>query len=285
MKEKKIFIIHHNADLDWVFWWAILKRAYPSAILVPMQYWDNIDIQQMEWHYVFMVDFSLAKDQMKRLNENTTFVWLDHHISAMKDMEWLEIDWIRDTKMAGCLLAHIYVTWSIDAKNPMDDAIRLISDYDIRNKESDFWRDAMVLPFQYGMREIVWLNVIKTVDILNSFCLEWWLDIIDKWEAILSYQKKLFKTRCSKAWEIDFDWYKCIALMWPKWGNSLVFDSVYDKEKHDMMVYIRYSIKDKNYTLSLYSETIDTSIVAKKHWWWWHAWASWFMCEKLPFNI
>ena len=282
--EKKTFIIHHNADLDWVFGGAVLKIAHPDAKLVPMQYWDDIDLKQFEGHTVYMVDFSLPREQMKELNDNSNLIRLDHHISSIKEMEGLEIAWDRDTKRAGCLIAFEYL-WNnhVEWCGEYKDIIQLISNYDIRKQDEN--REDITLPFQYWVRQEVWLSVDQAIFYLDTTSDAGIHDTIDAWDRILEAQRKMYKDRCSKAWEIEFDWHNCIALFGPKWGNSLVFDSVYDKEKHDMMVYIRYSIKDKNYTISLYSETIDCSLVAKKYGGWWHKWASWFMCKELPFTI
>ena len=280
----KTFIIHHNADLDWVFGWAILKIAHPDAELVPMQYWDNIDLKQMVGHKVFMVDFSLPYIEMERLNMHTEFVRLDHHISAIKEMEGLEIKGDREVKRAGCLIAFEYL-WNdyIEWCGEYEEIIQLISNYDIRKQDEN--REDITLPFQYWVRQEVWLSVDQAIFYLDTTSDSGIDDTIDAWNKILNAQRKMYKDRCSKAGEIEFDGHKCIALFWPTGWNSLVFDSVYDKEEHDMMVYIRYSIRKKQYTISLYSETIDCSLVAKKYGWWWHKWASGFMCTELPFTI
>jgi len=278
------FIIYHKADLDWLFWaWACVQDLDGIVVFEPMQYWDKINLEPMRWADVRMVDFSLPREDMERLNENTnSFIRLDHHISAMNEMDDMIIAGERDTKKAWCLLAYDFF-WCGDYRHSL--VIDLISDYDIRKKSDIQKWDDEILPFQYWTRLDVWLDLDRVFDFMDKISEDDIHDIIWNGKAVVRSNAEMYKKRCNKAWEIEFDWHNCIALFWPSWVSSLVFDSVYDKKIHDMMVYIRYSIKDKEYTISLYSETIDCSIVAKKYWGGWHKWASWFMCKKLPFDI
>lgn len=278
------YIIYHKADLDGIFGGAALLlaslRQNLNPELLPMQYGDDIHLESLKGKKVMMVDFSLPREKMEWLNENTDFYWYDHHISAMKEMEGLDIKGARTTEAAGCMIA-FQETWDDVRKDYPEiysrfhDVFSLISRYDIwDNKEENEW-NSIILPFQYAMRLEVGLDIHQAVVQLQT--IDGWDEEKEKesyidhmlniGDIVLDYQEQQREQTCKKAGDIEIDGKPAIALLSAAPANSNAFASVYDPEKHDMMVLIKYSIKDKQYTVSLYSdkENVDCSETAKKY--------------------
>lgn len=142
-------IIYHNADLDGKASAAVVKSKYPDAELIGINYGDQIDLEQFRGDLVIMVDISLAPSQMKRLNEIAgKFIWIDHHASAMSEMEKADIT-LRGLCVEG--RAACELAWSFfypDRAVPL--GIFLLGRYDVWDHH-----DPRVLPFQYGARLIL----------------------------------------------------------------------------------------------------------------------------------
>ena len=290
MEKKSIYIIYHKADLDWLFWaWACwLPHQDDIIIAVPMQYWDELPcpLEDMTGHRVYIVDFSLPTEQMEYLNTNADLYWFDHHISAIRDNEHLEIKGKRDTKMAWCRLAfHYHPEWDGTVWASHNDVIDLISNYDIRNNTDKEKRENEILPFQYGMRLEVWLDLDKVIDFMDS---QFDVSLVRmKWKVIMDNNKIQRENWMKKSGDVEIDWLKWLALLWPAGWSSQIFESKRDNKKYDMMVYITYNLTKREYSVSLYSdrEDVDCSVVAKKFGGGGHKWASWFVCNSLPFSL
>ena len=70
--------------------------------------------------------------------------------------------------------------------------------------------------------------------------------------------------------------------------NSKLFDSVYDPDKHHMMVtFVRMKLPAEKWTVSMYStrEDVECGEVAVKYGGGGHKGAAGFQCDKLPFSV
>ena len=112
---------------------------------------------------VIMCDISFEPTVMKGLIDrlNNNFIWIDHHISAIKSCpptlsyansvdDVLPVSGIRDTKFAACEL-----TWKYFFPNEsMPEIVRLLGRYDcFGHKNTD--EETKVLEFQYGARQCI----------------------------------------------------------------------------------------------------------------------------------
>jgi len=125
-------ICFHHDDEDGRASGAIVRYALGKEVhLIEINYNDLSvpwDLIEKAWK-VIVVDFSFSLEVMKKLAEARKFIWIDHHISAIKDMENVSKDWpgIRNTEDAACVL-----TWKYFFPNrPVPRAIILIGDRDI----------------------------------------------------------------------------------------------------------------------------------------------------------
>lgn len=151
--------IYHRIDLDgWMsaaivkHWWiqnhiqyfeegGILKVHNPQIESLEFIGWNHYDAipDLSEYDKVIMCDISFpfkeTSELVKRLGYN--FIWIDHHISAIKENEcimWtnkiftvpIKMRGLRDTKFAACEL-----TWKFFFPDkPMPEIVRLLGRYD-----------------------------------------------------------------------------------------------------------------------------------------------------------
>ena len=199
----KIVCIYHSIDLDGFMSAAIVKHWFNSKRLfearrivnsngtlneetldfIGYNYGQPIPYL-LEYDQVIMVDVSFPFEELKgksvsrmfqlfqKLNAN--FIWIDHHISAIKDNIGLEyindkgedtstlFNGLRNTKYAACEL-----TWKYFFPNePMPEIVRLLGLYDsFRHKGTN--EEIKVLEFQYGARAY-----IKNYEDAYSFLIE-----------------------------------------------------------------------------------------------------------------
>ena len=267
--QEPVFCIYHSKDLDGICCGAIMRLKYPKAILYGYHYGDPIpDIPK--GMPVVMADVSMPMDAMRAISENSNgeFTWIDHHVSAIKDFEdsgYQQIKAVLDTRYAACEL-----TWThFFPEHRMPSPVRMLGIYDTwRQNERMYNWDRVIMPFQYGMRSIVGLNVDAFP---KSFLSQPYLsmahfeDIIHIGDTILSYQKEQDAIACKAGafvWTIEGLTAICLNT---GVSNSQVFESVYDPEIHKIMVVFKYG--NGRWHLSFYTthDDVDVSAIAKKY--------------------
>ena len=250
---------YHKSDLDGHCSGAIVKMKYPECEMIGVDYSDKLadfEASMTGDHMVFVVDFSFSVDEMKRLNIRHKLIWIDHHKSAIEKMEECYFDGIKNIGKAGCEL-----TWEYlypDKEMPV--VVRLLGRYDVWDHTED-----NVLPFQYGMREVGY--TLPDGDIWKSLLVSNFqvIDIENKGRIILAYQQKQDEIYAKgMSFETKFEGLRAIAIN-KAFCNSKIFDSVYDPEKHDIMIV--FGINSEGWKYSLYStkKEVDVSVLATKY--------------------
>ena len=133
----KIVCIYHSIDLDGWMSAAIVKHWFNQQEVPNKEGEDCNTIDFIGYNYgqpipdlseydeVIMCDISFPKEEMLNLwaTKGLNFIWIDHHISAIKDMENVHenissgaypIQGLRDTKFAACELTWFYMNNSIN---------------------------------------------------------------------------------------------------------------------------------------------------------------------------
>ena len=167
----KTCVIYHSIDLDgWMsaaivkHWFTTVQSVYKNVeVLNFIGYNHGQPIPDLsEYNQIIMCDISFSKEEMLKLYErlNSNFIWIDHHISAIKDNVLFNLEkggnyhidyyGIRDIEFAACEL-----TWQYFFPNePMPEIVRLLGRYDcFGHKGTD--EEQRVLEFQYGARQCI----------------------------------------------------------------------------------------------------------------------------------
>jgi len=275
---------YHSADLDGHCSGAIIFKKYPECEMIGINYGDTFPWDSIEkGEQVFMVDFSLQPfSDMERLSEICNLVWIDHHISAIKEFEATpikKIDAELDNKSAGCELTWVYCF--PEELTPL--SVFLLGRYDIWDLEVH----PAIMPFQWGMRlyntlpsEKIW-DAILIPDI--SFEFADMRKIRDDGRLLLKFrdqENEKYISACS--FETEFEGLRAIAIN-RGLTNSQMFDSVWDTEKYDIM--LTFIWRKGQWTVSLYStkSAVDVSVIAKKYGGGGHKGAAGFQIKEIPF--
>jgi oligoribonuclease NrnB/cAMP/cGMP phosphodiesterase (DHH superfamily) len=330
--------VFHRADYDGVCSAAIVKKFVPDCELYGIDYGDpfpwgkvldgpQVSAAELEAgsglprRQVYMVDFSLKPDEMKRLNKCCDLTWIDHHKSAIDSCEGLGIRGIRHSGLAACELCW---TW-FDQHNGAitnellvrhfevfagrrPEAVRLLGRYDVWDAKNPDWQ--RIEAFQFGMRakpgmmnpeDPGWWTLISgecVEPILRSEL----VNTTATGRAILSYRDQEAKSLCADGAHVEYllppggpfkgqrvnqqtmeGW--CLVCLNSLQRGSWQFNSVWDPEKYDAMcVYGR--LKNGKYRVSLYStkEEVDCGAIAKALGGGGHKGAAGFICDKLPWE-
>lgn len=122
--------LYHN-DPDGCCAAAIVRRAMgPSVELHAMEIGDPVPWEGMQdYEQAVMVDYSLPPDDMRRLRDHWKLVWVDHHKTSLVILgqEMADVPGERSLEAAGCVLT--WQTFFPDQEVPR--AVELIGDRDI----------------------------------------------------------------------------------------------------------------------------------------------------------
>ena len=268
----------HKSDLDGHCSGAIVKNKYPDCEMIGVDYSDNLELFSKTFlknETIIVVDFCFNREDMEWLNDNTDLHWIDHHISAIEKMKGLECKGIREIGQSGCEL-----TWKYLHLDPMPLAVKLLGRYDVWDH-----KDAQVLPFQYGFRMFestlpdsdIWNTFLKNIPITDRNI----HNVINTGKTILNYEKKQNEIYANDmSFEIKFEGYRAIVIN-KAFTNSKIFDSVYDPEKHDIMILFGVKPGQIKYTLYSTKSDIDVSKIAAKYGGGGHAGAAGFLTSEL----
>lgn len=266
---------YHSSDFDGQCSGAIVKLRFLDCEMLPINYgdkvpWDDITVGET----VFMVDFSLPAEDMVALNQRTNFIWIDHHKSAI-DTVTPSIIGLREIGLGACALVWRYLFRNKD----LPYAVQLLAQYDVWNHTNPD-----TLPFQYGLRlrdttpgNELWRHLlIGNYEIMVS-------DVIKTGKVVLEYEKSenAYYAKAS-AFEVDWDGHKCIVIS-KLFGGSDLFESVFDPERHDMMV--SFGWLNGSWKVGLRSENGGAGDLAVKYGGGGHGNAAGFNCNELPFKL
>jgi hypothetical protein len=259
--------------------------AQPDCELIPIDRGDEFPWSIIEpGEKVFMVDYSLQPwTEMVALNMKADLVWIDHHLSAIKESETQpqhKINGLREVGRAACEL-----TWEYcfpDKMLPI--AVWLLVRYDVWDL-----KNPMTLAFQYGLR-------IYNTDPRSTF--EWEpllgmdiepykiADIVRSGEVLLAYIDQENRKYCkAAAFPMVFEGAPCIAINRAGSYNSQMFDYVWDPEKYYFM--LAFGWNKNHWKVSLYTtrDDVDCSEIAKRNGGGGHYGAAGFTCGALHPDI
>jgi len=280
-------IFHHN-DADGRCAAAIMVKWHDRGpqtsdiVFHEVDYKSKIDIDVIKkGDKVAVVDFSFLPETMAKIRERADeVIWCDHHVTA-KEYGYDDLAGYRDFSKKG--LSGCECTWKFcfpDRAIPR--AVELIGDY-------DSWRMELApacLKFYEGIKTFdtqpfhddfwsVLLNFSKQFDQDTLVDEILWIG-----KSCIKYRNNYCKDiREGYGYNTFIDGHTAFAT------NMYHFGSQGFGEKFQQYpVCIAYIHDGKKFTVSLYSETVDVSEIAKKFGGGGHKGAAGFVCEALPFK-
>jgi len=278
-KDEKIqsLCIHHN-DADGRASAAIVRMALgPDVWLHEMNYGDSIPLEKiLVSDHIIIVDFSLPKDDMLKLANYHQLTWIDHHKTSLDEMANKVDNWpgIRDLNEAACVL-----TWGYffpKTKSPL--AVRLIGDRDIWR-----WAEEDTGPFNEGLYQ---LDTRPNNDLLWGPLLNDDQSVINK---IIDDGKILRDARLRgirrsvrmRGFEVSFEGYRTLAINLR--GSGDIGQQVRDLGYEIAYCYVdNFQHESLTTFVTLYSETVNVSEIAKKFGGGGHRGAAGFHFERGP---
>ena len=294
---------HHN-DNDGrcaAYWVGKYFQGKDPVEYIEMNYDREFPVDDIkEGENVWIVDFSLEPDMMKKLLKKTKdVIWIDHHESAVEKYKDFpeQIGGLRYIGRSGALLTWYYTQQSDLLDVPADDeleadlaavydncpyATRLVDDYDVFILEM-----VNTMPFQYGTQALdvspqgnFWEQVHANEDFLDH--------VIDGGKTIKVYADKMnTEWRESCGYESTMNGKKCFVMNTPAMG-SMSFGPALDE--YPFVAKVTWN--GEYWLVSLYSNKEngeDVSKIAQKQMYkgksgGGHVNAAGFFCEELPFK-
>ena len=256
----KSICFHHN-DPDGHASGAIVKYVLGDGVtLIESDYdgtpipWDLVEQAEQ----VIVTDFSFPVDEMKRLAESRELVWIDHHKSAMLEFEGIADDWpgIRDLSEAACVL-----TWKyFFPERPVPRAIVLIGDRDIWR-----WAEEDTGPFGESLYN-------QDHDANNA---AFWKPLLEDDQAVLAKMieegtwlrentlRNIDHMMAARSFEVQFEGYQTLAVNTR--GNGDVGNYGRDRGYEIVYTYVdEMQVSGLTTVVTLFSNKIDVSVIAKR---------------------
>ena len=269
---------HHN-DPD----------GYCSGFLIYNFYERNIECFAMDYNKkfpldkieknekIFITDFSIDPLVMTELLKITKDVnWIDHHITAIDKYKTFpfELKGLRSLKKSGCQLTFEYLY--PDKKEPL--FVSLIGDYDIWKLEYKESKDFILglLTENIKVDSSVWYTLWEESESEDKPFMN---EVLKTGKIISRYRDMWSKTYREKyGYEVKFEGHSCYVMNMGN-GSSLNFGNLIKSTD----IVAAYVFDGESYIVSLYSEKVDVSEIAKKYGGGGHKGASGFVIKNLPF--
>lgn len=319
-----IVIVYHRVDLDgrcsaalaclWVDLFFGLSPEHTH--LVGANYGDRI--YNEDWPelpkraLVFVLDFSYPVKDMKKLCEDHTVVWVDHHKTAIEDIrnakcvkyDFSSVVDVDGNKIsaAGLFCNEFFSAPRWDPKEHISDGsdvdlfavrrvARLVSDWDVWNTDLFWDPTSEIYQFQMGMRK---LNTsMKSVEhFLRGDWLSHWMDpariyqTMDEGKKEIQRKEREYERRMKDSFDAKFSGgtWRCVNA---SGLGSQAFRSVYNPDIHVGFISFAFSGDTNKWEVELRGarSAIDVSEVALFFGGSGHFGAAGFSTNILPFNL
>jgi len=290
--------------------WVGIKEVEQPVEFIPIDYgipfpFDTIKPDEQIW----IVDYSITPEEMTGLLEITKDVtWIDHHKTAIEKYSDYphKIKGIRKDGEAGCVLTWKYIHWWTARGEGKEDfsscrnkdlrvpkCILLTGDRDTwtwkygdttkhfysgsqlynTDPDSSFWWDCMA-------HETEPLEGTGNAAHREKG-LKFWSKLLLQGETVEKYKLQFYgELSRSIGYEVLFEGHNCYAVNVARISSDVFVDLM---KQYDIL--LPHFHNGKQWTVSLYSERVDVSEIAKRYGGGGHKFASGFQCKELPWLI
>lgn len=260
--------IYHNKDMDGFFSGAVLLQKFPDIKLIGWDYKDPLpNIKELEEQdEVILIDITFPLDVLQSLGQKTNLTVIDHHISFFNEVEELYrtdnevfFEYIYDSILSACEIGYKYYFGFVP------EMLSYIGDYDTwRKNGADEW-EKITLPIKYYL----YSTIQKPTDVpqwmfLKGVSRDSLQDIVKTGTHIMNYEDMINETKTSSySFEIEnvFGQYTALCINTGMFCSEIM-KSKYTPEKHDLAIGFVYD--GKKWIVSLRSELVDVSLIAKE---------------------
>lgn len=259
--KKEVLTLYHSRDLDG--WCSAAIVQYYHELLedkedylfyyVGWDYGDPIPENLYDYHKVIMCDVSFPKEVMGKLFDHygVNFLWIDHHVSALKENNIDLIHGIQNDEKAACEL-----TWEyFFPHKKMPEFVWYLGMYDsFRLKGTE--HEENVLRYQYGARAVIdspekaYWHLTRWDDSLTPA-------MLNVGEGVLLYLQKRAKQIYARSFPMKIDGYKFLAVNEERF-NPITFGIDYHKDGYDG--FASFFFKNGKWEVSLYSDNGETDV-------------------------
>ncbi len=276
--------IYHRADLDGKCSAAIWKMAQTDFDyrLVGADYGDPLPCNGLTWNDlacadVALLDFSLQPwENMQRIAKIArTVTWIDHHKTAIEDYKKHglpdNVNAVLGTEYSACELA-----WKHYFHNrPMPHIVYLLGRYDV-------WdiKRPNVLEMQYGVRSaLVGTGIDSIIYLMKSE--ELVEELVASGRAIIEYlEKDAAEVIRGIGFTLEFAGHRWLAI-----NRSGVNSKFFGEVPKDYDGCLAFCWNGKKWKVTMFSDKIDVSEIAKWYGGGGHKGAAGFTRDTLPFYI
>lgn len=291
---------HGDADGRCAGFWVALSAGltdrYADSSFIEITYGKPFPFETIRDHeQIYIVDYSIAPEEMERLLAITPDVtWIDHHKTAIERYDGFPyaIRGVRFDGIAGCMLTYCYLHHmtgrgageikpfdvSMTANAPM--FTKLIADWDVWKFDFGKATSEYITAFNaydFAPESKLWDALLADNPDFAKPCVA---TLLKEGAVMLKYRDGWARDYMKLGFETMFEGHRCFAVNLGHCSSEF-FKSLPDG-KYD--VFMPFAFNGEQYTVSLYSTSVDVSVIAKKYGGGGHKGASGFQCKELPFR-
>ena len=252
-----VLCLYHN-DPDGQCAAAIVRRKFGKDVdLEAMDYgveipWEKVRASSV----VFIVDFSLPLVDMLRIQENARLIWIDHHKTALEALKSLDAPGLRALDRAGCVL-----TWqTLYPDLPVPRAVRYIGERDIwtfEHEETKPFCEGLYQMSGYPANDQLWDRLLVDEDELVQ-------QVIQEGVLLLRARKLAIRRQVhGYAYEVEFEGHRTLAINVR--GTGELGEHIRTLGYEMGYAYVEMLQNGELTTsVTLYSDQIDVSEIAKR---------------------
>lgn len=270
-------IVYHHSDIDGRCAAAIVLSKYPECRTREINYNETPDFEQEVGHCekVYIVDFSFGPKLMDQLLLLTKdIVWIDHHKTAKHyNYDFPGKRDFSEPGLSGCELTWQYAYPSEE----IPEAIRLIGDYDTWRLDTEEDSKAFHVGLQLhctNPNSFHWHVMFQNDTTAGMFIRQ----TIKEGRLIRLYKTRSAENFCkSWGWTGTLNGYDAYIINRGPCGSDAFGEKI---DQYPLCISVIFN--GTNWTVSLYSKTVDAGAIATLWGGGGHSGAAGFVCFTLP---